>query len=264
MILSSRPSDSLDWKLPTEEGPILWRFDLGLEDPCFPLEDEMHFQALSLALTKFTQEVWPLFQERTEGAVLYRGTADFDAYFRWTERQRENWGIWREDRPEANEAHLRRLFSADAFAHYFQMLAHKLPDELPLYLLLDGSGVGTEAERHQLLSRERFEHFSVAVKGLPYANGRVWTGEGTIGESAKPPRALLFPEESRCSGALLKKLDEAMQRMERPFRVIAEPFLTEEWEGVDALHLLPESLSPQGERKLKGFRAAGGTVHILG
>ena len=95
MILSSRPSDSLDWKLPTEEGPILWRFDLGLEDPCFPLEDEMHFQALSLALTKFTQEVWPLFQERTEGAVLYRGTADFDAYFRWTERQRENWGIWR-------------------------------------------------------------------------------------------------------------------------------------------------------------------------
>ena len=133
IVLPARPADSLQWNIdPNLNGKILWEFDLGLTDPYFPLEEEMHFQTLSLALSKFSREVWPQFQDKTAGAILYRGTADFTTSFSWSERQKENWEAWRRERPKANEPHLHRLFCADAFVHYFQMLAHCLPDELSL------------------------------------------------------------------------------------------------------------------------------------
>jgi len=248
ILLPARPSDSLQWTIdaPAEE-KILWRFDLGLETPYFPIDDEMYFQALALALSKFTREIWPIYQERTDGAILYRGMADFASHFSWTERQKENWHRWIEERPPAEEIHLRRLFCADAFAHYFQLLAHRLPDELPLSLLFNATGIGTLAERHQLMSRERFEHFQTVVEGLPFRNN-----EAAV--------ALCFPEESYCTDEILKKLDGWMTNCKTPFRVIPEAFLTEEWEGVDELYVLREALSPQGERKLRGFQAAGGAV----
>lgn len=258
--LPCRPSDPLNWEIRTEDRDILWLFDLGLDDPYFPISDEMRFQSLSLALTKFTQEIWPQFQERTKGAVLYRGGADFSAQFSWDARQKENWELWRSERPAGEETHLRRLFCADAFAHYFQLLAHKLPDELPLYLLLDGGHWGTSAERHQVVSKERFEHFHLAVKGLPHFNGMIWDGERIVESSTHASLAICFPEESQCSSEILAKLDRMMGHLSEPFRVIHEAFLTEEWEGVDVLHVLPEAMSSQGERKLMGFKAAGGIV----
>lgn len=258
VLLPCRPSDSLQWILP-EEGPILWQLDLGLEMPYFPLEEEMQFHALELALSKFTKEVWPVYQERTLGAILYRGHADFNTYFSWTERQIENWNLWNEERPRVKENHLKRLFCADAFAHYFQMLSHVLPDEIPLYLLFDVRGISTQAESYQVISKERFEFFHVAAKGLPAWNGFLWE-ENQILPGSMANEAICFPEESSCSEEILEKLDVHISKFKTPFRIIPESFLTEEWEGVDVLYFLPEAISDQGKRKLSGFRAAGGTV----
>ena len=260
--LGCRPSDSLVWdtKALPSEGPLFFRLDLGLECPFFPIDDEMHFQSLALGLTRFSEEIWPVFQERISGVVLYRGSADFSATFSWTEKQRMNWDFWKEEQPKSQEDHMKRLFCADAFVHYFQMLAHKLPDEMPLYLLLDGTGIGSLAERHQLLSRERFEHFLIATKGLPFSNGLLWEGEGIQKVEEKSSRALCFPEGKRCSKDVLQRLEKMMAEMNSSFRVIPEAFLTEEWEGVDVLHVLKETLTVQGERKLKGFLATGGSV----
>src|SRR5579872_6498476 len=58
IILDARPHSDLDWEIP-KEGAVAWEFHLGLDEPYFPLEDEMRFQALSLALQRFTQEIWP-------------------------------------------------------------------------------------------------------------------------------------------------------------------------------------------------------------
>lgn len=262
ITLSCRPSDVLDWDVQTfpKEGPILWRFDLGLEDLFFPIDDEMHFESLSLALTKFTQEIWPIYQERTLGAILYRGSADFSSFFSWTEKQMRNWDLWKTDRNEFKESHLRRLFCANAFAHYFQMLAHRLPDEISLFILLDASGIGSLAERHHLLSRERFEHFQVATKGLDYTNGLLWEDEKIVNQVEKATVALCLPDESMCRGDVLSRLDARMKQIEKPFRVISEAFLTEDWEGVDVLHILEGTLTTQGVRKIKGFQAAGGMI----
>lgn len=249
-MIPCRVNDNLDWepilKSAGECQNITWEFDLGLDAPYFPIEDELTFSGLKFALSRFSKEVWPLYEERTSGAVLYRGAADFSSHFRWSENQEENWKTWKEGRPEASEAHLRRLFCADAFAHYFQMLAHALPDELPLTLHFDTSGCGTPAEKRQLLSKERFEHFHIVT------------------EESAASLAVLMPPEELCSGSVLSKIDRLLMSLDEPYRVIEEAFLTESWDGVDQIYVISEAVSFQGKRKLMGFCAAGGLVLVEG
>ena len=52
-----------------------------------------------------------------------------------------------------------------------------------------------------------------------------------------------------------------MKQIEKPFRVISEAFLTEDWEGIDVLHVLEVALTSQGVRKIKGFEATGGIIN---
>lgn len=237
MKLPARPHDDLQWMI--EGNPSVFEFDLGLNDPYFPLEDEMHFNALTKALSQFTQEVWPRFPNSK--AILYRGSADFSRFFKWTETQEANFSAWKENIAENREEHLRKLFCAEAFALYFQMLAHKLPDELPISLVLDTTGVGTPAETLHLLSTMRFEHFH--VEALAY--------HSNIG--------ICIPPDSHCTGPVLQRLDALIQKIPS-FKPIYETHLTEQWDGLDEIYVLPDALTAAGCRKLKGFEAAGGSV----
>ncbi len=252
ILIPAQPHETLDWQKQKEDaaatkGKIVWEFDLGLNGPYFPLEDELRFSSLSLALSNFTKEIWPSFQESTAKAVLYRGSADFSSFFKWSERQEANWTAWKEGKPDSGEAHMRRLFCAETFAAYFQMLAHKLPDELPLTLALNAGALGTLAQTYHLLSSERFEHFLLEIEGF-----------------AKPSKetniGVCFPQDSFCSQAILNKLDRLFSSLKEPFRIVYESTLSEEWEGLDVLYIVPEAMTVQGKRKLMGFCAAGGTV----
>lgn len=248
--LPARKGDPLDWGLPLKEASalkergekIVWEFDLGLSDPYFPLDDELTFRALCLGLQLFHKEVWPTFQEASDRAILYRGFFDFSLFFRWSERQEENFAEWREGRGLFREEHMRRLFAADAFVAYFQLLAHELPDELPLALEFTGEWTGSEAEKLHLLSLERFEHFLIPREGR------------------ENPVALCFPSDLSCSQEVLEKVEALLQKLPRPHRTIPEPFLAQEWEGVDQLYVFPETLTPPGKRMLQGFTSAGGKV----
>ncbi len=237
MKLPAKPHDDLNWRI--EGTPEVFEFDLGLSEPYFPLEDELHFQALSAALTHFSKEIWPKFPESK--GILYRGSFDFSAFFRWSEQQEANFEIWKKERPEAPEPHLKRLFTAEAFITYFQMLAHRLPDEMPL-ILIEEKGAGTLAERLHLLSTERFEHFIVETSDR---------FDGTTG--------VCFPTDAKCSGEILGKMDRLLERLDA-FRPVYEAFLTEQWNGLDQIIVFEETLTPQGRRKLRGFEAAGGKV----
>lgn len=237
MKLPARPHDDLQWTI--EGAPSVFEFDLGLNDPYFPLEDEMHFNALAKALSQFTQEVWPRFPNSK--AILYRGSADFSRFFKWTETQEANFAAWKENIAKNSEEHLRKLFCAEAFALYFQMLAHKLPDDLPISLILDTTGVGTPAEIIHLLSTTRFEHFHVET--LNY--------HSNIG--------ICIPPDSHCTTQVLQRLDALIQKMPS-FKPVYETHLTEQWDGLDEIYILPDALTAAGRRKLKGFEAAGGNV----
>ena len=238
MRLPAKPHDDLNWKI--EGNPSIFELDLGLHEPFFPLEDELHFNALAAALTHFTKEVWPRFPESK--GILFRGNADFSTFFRWTESQESNYQIWKEDRPKGDEAHLKRLFCAEAFVAYFQMLAHRLPDELPLSLLLNTENTGTLAQTLHLLSPERFEHFQVDC-GLHY--------QSHIG--------VCFPPDSECGVKELAQLDALMSRLPS-FKPVYENLLTEQWDGLDEIYVLTDALTQRGRRKLMGFEAAGGKV----
>lgn len=237
-ILSAKAHDDLNWKI--EGTPSLFEFDFGLEAPFFPLEDELTFNALAAALTHFTKEVWPHHPEAR--AILYRGRADFSQFFKWSEAQEENFAIWKQERGEGEETHLKRLFCAEAFVNYFQMLAHRLPDELPLSLVLKAENTGSLAETLHLLSPERFEHFQLET-GLHF--------ESNIG--------VCFPPDSECSGEILRKLDLLIKGLPS-FKPVYENLLTEQWDGLDKIYVIPEALTQRGRRKLLGFKAAGGEV----
>ncbi len=74
---------------------------------------------------------------------------------------------------------------------------------------------------------------------------------------------LQFPPSKRLSKALLlppkggcwELVEEAIEE-----RVIAEERLIYDWDGIDELTILPETLSPQGARMVQGFLATGGVV----
>jgi hypothetical protein len=262
ITLPATPSHSLDWSVEIAKGQklveagkkIVWKFDLGLEEPFYLLEEEMRFQSAALALKQFTDSVWPQFKENTLALSLYRGSADFAAHFRWSEKQTSNFSIWLEEHERIDSPQARRLFAADAFAIYFQMLSHRLPDEVPIFLLFDLRSFNSPSEALQIISKERFEHFLVALqdRNLPL-DGFIWNDAGVQSRQIKSLQGLVFPESSS------DRFDSLLGRYPKA-KIVFEAFLIDEWEGLDQLIVLEGSLGMQGARKLKGFEAAGGEV----
>ncbi len=226
VLLPAEPHDSLDWQLPEDAERVLWKFRLGLEQPSFPTEDELRFQASALALKQFSTHVWPLYQNNTAGCILYQGPL----------------------------AHL-----PDPM--YFQMLAHKLPDELPIFLLLDERDVSSVAQVLCLLADERWGHFSVGLRSerVP-RDGFVWDESGVRVRKLAVGRGLVFPEV--CDEGVLRRVDTLLAEG-KDLKVVFESHLTEEWDGLDQLIVLEDRISERGVRKLKGFEAAGGEVVYL-
>jgi hypothetical protein len=224
--LPCQPHHDLNWSgelaLAKEfKGKIVWYFNLGLEDPFFPIEDQLRFSSIALALQQFTKDVWPNFQEQTLALCLYRG------------------------------------LMAD-FIIYFQMLAHKLPDEAPIWLLFEVESHLPVSKALQLIFLEGFEHFKIALKGklLPLEGYR-WDHEKIVYHPLSVTTGAVFPTELDA----LSRFDSLLSR--GPVRVIPEAYLSEQWEGLDRLLVVSDSLTIQGGRMLKGFLATGGEVVYL-
>jgi hypothetical protein len=255
--LPCAPHDSLDWtrelaaaKLLVEQGKrIVWKCNLGLESPFYPLDDEMRFQAATLAMSRFSEQVWPYFQESTDFICLYRGTADFLPFFSWSERQLTDFERFQE---EEDQTTAKSSFAAESFAIYFQMLSHRLPDEAKVLLLFDVTQLPPICALKSL-SKERFEHFSIGLRGMTLPiEGLRWNGETVAYHSIESNSGAIFPK------APCERLSELVTLP--GVKIIFEQFVSEEWEGLDQLYVIAGSLSPQGMRKLSGFSAAGGEI----
>lgn len=256
IILAAEPHDTLNWhdalRRAEQAKEIVWEMRLGLEGAYFPFDDEMRFETCALALKQFTSEVWPQFAAKTTGLILYRGPLDIAERFAWSERYRQSF---------AAEGVSERLFCVEVLAVYLQMLSHKLPDELEVLALFDERRIASSAEVLSLISKERFAHFVVALRGdaLP-RDGLVWDEERLELRRIPTTVGLVFPE--RQEPELHAGFDQLLEQ--ESGRVVFEAFLTEEWEGLDELVVLDGSLSAQGLRKLKGFEAAGGEIRGRG
>lgn len=140
---------------------------------------------------------------------------------------------------------------------------------------MDASGEQDPLMQAQLLNRERFEHFTLIVKGsLHPVNDYTWeTKAPAVGQLARYPYPIPSPEPAIwgvCMPSLsikqpsrsysLKQSFDHLIKKKIPYRIISESHLTSEWEGLDYLVVVPETVTPQGQRKLQGFSAAGGEI----
>lgn len=255
---------------------IFWEIDLGLfaNLPC-PLQDDTQSKTLRLSLEIFCQEIWESFKEQSLGLCLYRGSCDFTHSFPWTAVEKEHFQEWLEGKESSPQ--LVNLFCSEVYVDYLNFITENLPDNLPLFLMLDASGVKDAGYLAELLSRERFERFTCIIHGgdLPL-HGLAWDDDrAAVGYIARRPIRLksadlsnvalcLPPISKHLFGTDLSLAIDQLNQLDLNYRIIPEPFLTMEWDQLDYLLYLPSGLSSLGERMVQGFCAAGGTPVTLG
>ena len=128
--------------------------------------------------------------------------------------------------------------AAEVFGDYLHRLASFLPDDVTPYCLFESTPF-SKGRTAQLTSKERFLHLNLSL------------------EENLSKTGILLPPDELCTPAVLQKLEELM---DREHRIIPELRLSEMWEGLDKLYTIPEAVTSQGRRHLKGFEAAGGEI----
>lgn len=271
----------LKWDLAAEQArkhrerglKIVWDLDLGLFSRLtLPFFDSFQIQALTLSLQHFCQTIWSEFADATLGIVVYRGLADFSMGFPWDAERREAFRQWLEEIGASESPHLTSLFCRDCCSLYLNRLVSALPGYLQPMMMVDASFVKQPRHLVDLLHREAWERFAVAIKSssLPTL-GIGWESESMLGEIGRKRHQAASQDYLRLGLCLPSLDDHSMETAEaldkalawlgnRPCRFVIEGTLTGEWDGLDDLIVLPHAIGPITKRKLQGFQAAGGTV----
>lgn len=265
--LDGKMSADLDWKEVedaaqkyVEEGfQLFWMLDLGLfEGLKLPLTDQTQFLSLILSLEHLRDTLWKKFKNHTLGICLYQGPANFLKQLKWDNHLQNNYLIWGRERlgEKFNETDqdLKSIFARDAVAEYLTGMANRMPDAMQMYATLDVDPSINLMMEMQLLHRECFDRIHLIIK-----TGRLPTlfnyDPATVG-ICLPGCQIVDP----AAYIGFKNVLESLLNKKIPFRIIPEAYLINEWDGLDYLIVNPEYVSAQGERKLQGFCAAGGTV----
>lgn len=286
IVLPARLQDDLDWRKPLELAKryiqsskhILWEIDLGLNHYLFDLKDTAAFFSFTVALEEFTKKVWPEFSPHTFGVVLYHGVFQPAVSFplsKWETLYLE----WLEDKPNEDAY---SLFCAQNLADYLHRLISFLPDTLLAFAIVDVSMIQSSAKIAQLFSNMRFEHSHLILRGASFPfcgivgsdsqwdepKGMIhgWLGAAPLErprETVSAPLAIFLPQDALIDTSVLQEIDQLIDflgKARKPFRIISEEKLTQQWDGLDHIIVIPRTISLPGKRKLQGFIAAGGTV----
>ena len=134
----------------------------------------------------------------------------------------------------------------------FYRIAERLPDELPIFLLLE-SRLG----RLKLAQRlSQLGSFQVAMKrSAPW----IWQ-DNCIWKAPRDEKVGICLPESLEGLDRLERVCDRLDAEKIRYRILSETFLTESWEGLDQLYVCSDRMTAKGHRKLMGFRAAGGEV----
>ena len=237
---------SLDWKgilatiSPNSE--IVCHLNLGLFSGLTRgLTNGMDFQALLLSLRHFRDAVWTPFQDQITRMILFEGSLDMSVNFPWDATQEGNFA--KSLNAQAPTPQLLRAYCLDAASEYIGLLVQSLPDGIPLELCLDASSIQDPFEKVLLLNPERFPRLKLHVTGA---------GQALIGD-VKAAIALCLPATSTMAPAVVH-----LEKKCIPYKLIPESELITSWDQLDILLYDSGLLSPQGQRKLLGFTAAGG------
>lgn len=270
---------------------ILWDLQFALFEGS--LQDEARFLTLLLNVKHFNETVLFKFQEHSLGVSVFRGKMewpdnlsfglsslilrDFDGLTcaflldNSISNMAKNLKLSSLESPDCEEDLLKT--PVNTFIDYLKSLSASLPEEVFCFLFLDTTLITDRTVYFQVINSEIFGHFSLILKGplaerYPYALSYLaWGHEGsclgfcsTCLENTLPSQvvgdALCLSE--RVDNRLWESALDAFGS--KPFRVIAENLLTQEWEGIDRLMIISQTLSEKGWRKIRGFEAAGGQI----
>ncbi len=276
IALSAALSDDLNWEYAMREAQacvakdhlILWELDLGLGRTCISPQDSAAFFSHSLAVEEFAKKIFPVFKDNTLAVCIYRGEIDVERNMPlhlWEERFQEwmlsyvsqvpDWHQMYEVSQFNASGHYYRLFCMQILSEYLHRLVSFLPDEAMPIMCIDVSREPSPAAIYQLLSRERFEH----LLAIPLV-GDVPAFPNGIAHAV----GVCLPVDSYIDAAVLQQLDQLYSQLKmegKAFRIVSEAKLTEEWDGLDEIHLVTQAVSAQGTRKLRGFTIAGGEIN---
>lgn len=261
-----------------ERGLLLfWKLDLGIGREVVELADHGQFQALSLAIDYFHKQALSRFKEQTIGVAIYEGSCEFAKDFPSFLDKKTDFQEWQETHCLLNLSRdsIERFYCRDVLVEYLDLLTTRLQEEIPAFVLLDGTCIASKWELITLLSRERFEHLHLIVKGDAAGIGQIgWDlplSSGFIGSSCEqmPSKeeitvGIYLPS---FSGNISSNLDSVLAELAECrtlYKVYPETFLHIEWDGLEYLIVSSETVSEMGLRKLQGFCAAGGTVVTVG
>lgn len=216
---------------------ILWDLQFALLEGS--LQDETRFLTLLLNVKHFNEAVLLKFQEHTLGVSLFRGKVDL----------------------------------SEGVIDYLKSLSASLPEEVSCFLFLDTTYITDRATFFQLINPEIFGHLNLILKGplaerYPYASAHFAWGQGgsCLGFCSTRLENILPMQLVSDALCLSEGIDNTLWERaldsfgSKPFRVIPESLLTQEWEGIDRLMIIPQTLSERGWRKIRGFEAAGGRI----
>lgn len=313
--LDGSVSSSLDWKREIRAAKhyidlgfaIFWELNLGIfSQSHLSLSDQTQFLTLGLSVEHFRDTIWKEFSSMSLGVSIYQGPADFSRNFLWHEEQITLLQGWLKDRFQNADIfyqdtaifidsferidplilgyssfgqHLLALFCRDTIVEYLELLTNRLPDEISIFVKLDGSQAQNPLLLSQLFSKERFGRMHLAL--IPgelsihaFTCDPSETHIGSISReltqkylSKKISIGICFPSISMCRPIQYEGMHDALivlKENEIAYRIIPEIALTTEWDGLDYLLVSPQGISGQGYRKLQGFCAAGGTIVSLG
>ena len=269
--LDGQLSSVMEWTKQLEQAKasphkILWKLDLGLFARLkFPLDNEMQFQSLGIALAHFRDQIWPQVAQKSLGVVIYEGGIDFTRSF----PGEIDWSVSKSEQ---------QISCAAVCVEYLGMLQDFLSDLIPVFVMLDAYHILDEVQQLRLLNPELWNRFQIVLRNNALPLGQMaWEGDAASGfvslfvrktpKYIAPSIGVCIPTGEHLSADCGQELQKGLNRLaavNQPYRLIAEPFLSTEWDGIDYLLFSPIGLSAQGKRKLAGFCAAGGIPVNLG
>ncbi len=275
----------LDWTSPREQAKqaterglvILWEIDLGLfHQLSLPLNNQTQFNTLSLAIDHFKSTLWTDFASSSLGLCVYSGSLDFSSALKRDHDLFEKCKVWSLEQVEApNHAILEWVsnsFFRNVALDYLNLLAGSLPDHIPCYLCLNGSGL--DALSHLLLlNPEGYGRFNLILKNIDFSF-RAWSWDSSeqclgylgfndekLSNKAQPDVGVCIPRWECIQKSVWDEIGQMVQSLilkQIDFRVIPEAYLVNYWDGLDFLMYSPSGLTYEGRRKVAGFCAAGG------
>lgn len=281
---------------------IFWELDFKLASS-ESVEKTTLLLSQKLAIEEFVKQLFIPFEQACFGASVYKGVLSQLPAFLNLSLSDENFreflrtkGLSEQELEEAfSKSNLENITLLDAekaawsytellafkqsllLAYLYELMAY-FPENIRLFILSDLRQFTTMAQQLRLSLADDFEFFSLALQGANNLCAPIgalaWDSFKMEGQdylfslnSTTLDKAFLVPRAIDWRADTMHKLSEFcgyMRQKNQSYRFISEAFFIDEWEGLDELWLDKNMLdSALVRRKIQGFQAAGGSIHLL-